>query len=33
MGLGGAIFYRWGGLQSADWQKNISLRLSLRLNF
>jgi hypothetical protein len=33
LGVGGAVFYRWGGLQSEDWQKNISLRLSLRMNF
>ena len=31
MGLGVAVFYRWGGLHSAKPEENIILRLSLRL--
>lgn len=33
LGLGGAAFYRWGGLQAPKWQDNISLRLSMRFMF
>ena len=32
LGLGGAVFYRWGGLSDSDWEKNISLRLTLKLS-
>lgn len=32
-GLGLAGFYRWGGLDTGKWQKNIVPRLSLRLRF
>ncbi len=30
LGLGGAVFYRWGGLKADKWQDNFSFRLSLR---
>ncbi|MCB0532552.1 MAG: carboxypeptidase-like regulatory domain-containing protein [Lewinellaceae bacterium] len=30
IGLGGAVFYRWGGLGSEKWQDNFSFRMSLR---
>lgn len=30
-GLGGAIFYRWGGLQADKWSDNLSFRATLRM--
>jgi hypothetical protein len=30
MGLGVAVYYRWGGLSDPDWKKNVVPRLSLR---
>ncbi|MEZ4941396.1 MAG: DUF5686 family protein [Saprospiraceae bacterium] len=30
LGLGGAVFYRWGGLKADRWQDSFSFRLSLR---
>ena len=32
LGLGGAVFYRWGGLSEANWRKNFVPRLVLRLS-
>ncbi|TNE69305.1 MAG: carboxypeptidase-like regulatory domain-containing protein [Bacteroidetes bacterium] len=31
LGVGGAVFYRWGGLQADDWRDNLSFRATLRL--
>ncbi|MBK8557023.1 MAG: carboxypeptidase-like regulatory domain-containing protein [Lewinellaceae bacterium] len=30
LGLGGAVYYRWGGLSEPRWQDNLLFRLSLR---
>lgn len=30
IGVGGAAFYRWGGLQANDWQDNLSFRITMR---
>lgn len=32
LGMGGAVFYRWGALHSAQWQKNTSWRLTFRMS-
>ncbi|MCC6462689.1 MAG: carboxypeptidase-like regulatory domain-containing protein [Saprospiraceae bacterium] len=32
LGLGGAVFYRWGGLGDSNWEKNVSFRLTLKLS-
>lgn len=31
IGIGGAVFYRWGALQNPDWQENVTWRLAFRL--
>ncbi len=31
VGFGGAAFYRWGNLRSPNWQKNVALRLVVRV--
>lgn len=31
LGFGAAVFYRWGGLHSADWQENVIVRATMRL--
>ena len=33
LGIGGAVFYRWGVLTDSDWKNNITPRLSLRFSF
>lgn len=33
LGIGGALFYRWGGLDTGTWGKNIVPRLSLKFTF
>jgi hypothetical protein len=33
LGIGGALFYRWGGLDQGVWNKNLVPRLSLKFNF
>lgn len=30
LGLGGAVFYRWGGLKADKWEDNLSFRATLR---
>jgi hypothetical protein len=30
LGIGGAVFYRWGGLQAERWQDNLSFRATMR---
>lgn len=32
IGLGGAVFYRWGGLQAERWQDNLSFRATMRFS-
>lgn len=31
LGFGAAVFYRWGGLHSADWTDNVVVRATMRL--
>ncbi len=31
LGLGGAVFYRWGGLHATNWRDNVSFRLALKM--
>lgn len=33
VGLGGAVFYRWGGLDTGDWKRNFVGRLALKFTF
>lgn len=33
LGLGAAVFYRWGGLHSTAWQKNTTVRATMRFVF
>lgn len=33
IGLGGALYYRWGGLQEPSWRDNVSARLALKMQF
>ncbi len=30
LGIGGAVFYRWGGLQSDNWRENLTFRATMR---
>ncbi|MBK9336775.1 MAG: hypothetical protein IPM98_09370 [Lewinellaceae bacterium] len=31
IGVGGAVFYRWGGLETDNWRENFTVRATLRL--
>ena len=33
LGVGGAVFYRWGGLDSGAWKQNFVPRLSMKFTF
>ena len=32
LGIGGAVFYRWGGLQAEQWRDNLSFRATMRFS-